>query len=112
MSADNWTVCPRCQKAEEARRELRRKQVEDSYGQVPAAEYLAAVERLTLEEQDGIKETLREDYDVGIDDGVFSVDYRASCSECKYEFSYVYVVAANQIATEAGRTSKAKKKGR
>lgn len=53
MSADNWTICPKCK-----------------------------------------KDTLREDYEVGIRNGVFEVNYGASCvyeghkPGCGFKYSY------------------------
>ena len=33
--------------------------------------------------------TLREDYDIGIDeDGEFEISYWASCEECKFQFKF------------------------
>lgn len=53
MSADNWTVCPKC---------------------------------------GADRETMREDYDIGIESDEFEVDFRASCVQrlggCGFSYSF------------------------
>lgn len=86
MSADNWTYCPKCHAADEAKSVANQKQVAESYGKVAAEEYLKRVAALTTKpERD---ETLREDYEIGIYKGEFSVSYSASCSVCKFSHSF------------------------
>ncbi len=79
MSADNWGLCPNCNK-------LARQTRIAAYGKVSEDEYLALVEASESEEH-----TLREDYEVWTDeDGVFTVDYRCGCAICKFHFEYKY----------------------
>jgi len=98
MSADNWAICPKCKERliEENRKEVAR--VSDAYGKVSEEEY--ARMKADLESTDplnGIKHTLREDYEIGVEsDGTFCVDFRASCSECDFSFSYEREITLDQ----------------
>lgn len=89
MSATNWAECPGC-KAVRIREEMAATRAYvDSYGKVSASEYedlKAAADELKNAPRG---ETLREDYEVWIDDEfVFHVSYGCSCEECGYEHSY------------------------
>ena len=86
MSADNWTFCPNCHKAELDARSKKEESIKQSYGKISADEYLQAIKQ--LEEPIEYEPTLREDYELGINDGVFTVSYRASCSVCNYTFTF------------------------
>lgn len=91
MSADNWTVCPKCGKSAKDEQLARIDAASAAYGKVSAAEY----ERLRVEAAKPLPEeveTLREDYDIGIYRGKFSVDYRASCDACGFEHSFKHEV--------------------
>jgi len=70
MSAYSWRICPRCKiKNDEAN-----------------AKKLSGVEK-----PNELKETLREDYEIGIDeDGLFYVNYGGRCDECGlvYKFNH------------------------
>ncbi len=77
MSADNWAECPRCGgKSRHA------------YGKVSEADY-----RKLLEQP---RETLREDYEIGIYDGKFHIGYRGECCDlsghgfkgCGFKFTF------------------------
>lgn len=76
MSADNWRVCPKCKKTNESKGSL--------YGKVSEEEYLDSLNQLKVDE-----ETLREDYEIGIDErGEFYVDYSCRCQTCGFGFHY------------------------
>ena len=93
MSADNWTVCPKCkEKVEQAQAELLDR-VETDYGKVVASEYLELVEQSQqpIEEQ----HTLREDWEIGIWKGEFCVSYRASCEECGFSHEFEHKRSVN-----------------
>ena len=86
MSADNWTVCPKCkEKAKQAQAALLSR-VETDYGKVAAAEYLELVKqsKQPIEEE----HTLREDYEIGIWEGEFRVFYGARCEECGFSHEF------------------------
>jgi len=91
MGADNWATCPRCK--EKAFQEYHKavKTVSDAYGKVPEEDYQTMKAQLpNLDPNKGEKHcTLREDYDLGIDeDGTFEVSYCAHCKECGFKFDY------------------------
>lgn len=86
MSADNWGICPRCKVVAEASRMAKELAATNAYGKVSADEW----KRLDAEASSPIllDQTLREDFEVGMDeDGTFGVDYRASC-RCGFSFAY------------------------
>ena len=59
MSANNWRICPQCNKS----------------GNVPL--------RPTF------PETMREDYEIWMDkEGFFEVTYSAHCTQCEFSFSF------------------------
>jgi len=86
MSADNWGFCPKCMKQHVKYLEELKKNVEQSYGKVSAEDYLLLTEKLN--NPDKPKDTLREDYDLGISEEKFYVSYRASCKVCGFTFSF------------------------
>ena len=86
MSADNWTYCPKCTEKANIARQAFEKKVKDSYGKVSAEEYLRLTEQ--LKKPDEREQTLREDYELGIVEGRFYVSYRASCTACKFSFTF------------------------
>lgn len=81
MSADNWAICPKCQQI--------KINLSEAYGQVPAEEYLALVEKAKSSKSNY---TLRENYEIGIHKGNFFVDYLASCEVCEFSFTYRYEI--------------------
>lgn len=91
MSADNWTICPRCCEAAEKVKAAKEKKAADAYGKKPMGAYLALQEE--AEKPIAIQQTFREDYEVGIDrDGGngFHVRYSGGCRACKLSFEYKY----------------------
>ena len=92
MSANNWAICPKC---EEIAREVRNaaiQRVVDDYGKIPRDEYTEVVRDSEREYRP--RSTLREDYEIGIRNGVFEVGYRAECEVCglSHEFHHKEVV--------------------
>lgn len=89
MSADNWTNCHKCEEkaAEQWRRD--KKKLDDSYGKIPAEEFLERVQAFPKSPVCKA-DTLREDYDIGIHEGVFYVQYSARCEAdgCSFEHSF------------------------
>lgn len=78
MSANNWTTCPACQ----AKHSSMVDAVKALYGQISAEEYHERMTHVVTEDKRPRKETLREDWEIGIYKGKFTVDYGASCSVC------------------------------
>lgn len=81
MSADNWTKCPKCMPL----RLKERDKIHQLYGRISEQEYseLLRKQQKTIESEDD--NTLREDYKIGIFDGVFTVSYFGYCSRCGFE---------------------------
>lgn len=78
MSADRWSICPKCKR--------QRDDAVSKYGKVSEKEYLAL---LTEQQQAKTFYDLREDWDIGVAvDGVFEVSYACSCSKCGFKFDY------------------------
>ena len=86
MSADNWTYCPKCQEMARKRAEKLNEQIASSYGKVSIENYTALAKEANNPPK--LEETLREDYEVGIYGGEFTVSYTASCNVCKFTFGY------------------------
>lgn len=89
MSADNWTICPRCKKNAEAKAEKAQADLAKLYGKISAADFLARSNALKDAAKEQLEETFREDYQVGMkEDGTFKTDYRGGCTECKFSFVF------------------------
>lgn len=87
MGADHWAICPKCNAANLAAKEKQQLDAGAAYGKVTRAEYLKMLETANAPVE--TKETLREDYEIGVDkNGVFEVAYGCSCSECNFKFHY------------------------
>jgi len=64
-------------------------QAEDSYGKIPAAEYAKMMAEANEEHEP--EETMREDYEIGVDElGEFEAYYRCSCERCGFEFRFTH----------------------
>lgn len=87
MSADNWGICPKCKKNQDAVMDRNIEKVVEAYGKIPEEAYLTMkIELLAVKKTE---DTLRENYELGVnEDGKFIVNYRASCSVCHFKFSY------------------------
>lgn len=97
MSADRWSICPKCKAIQCAKITAainHAKQVaKNAYSKVPAEKYLklhsAIAEAESIPEVG--EETFREDFFVGTDaDGQFTVDYHGECHswECGFKVSF------------------------
>lgn len=82
MSADNWAICPRCNKTYEQKKA----ELHKAYGTVTAEEYSRLLKQVEAERGD--KYTLREDYELGILKGQFYVNYSVFCEACGFAFNY------------------------
>lgn len=91
MSLKNWAICPRCRaKAAAESVDLDRRAAE-SYGKVPAAEYLAM--RARAEQPPPVGETMRERVVAGFTSaGFFQVTYTGHCVICDFTHSYAHCV--------------------
>lgn len=83
MSADNWAICPRCQRDHAKTIEAAQEKARAAYGTLPVEEY----ERLAVEAQviakSEVERTFREDYEIyGAEDGTIIVSYSGHCQNC------------------------------
>ena len=86
MSASNWRECPKCRmKAERAQR-IRLEKAAKNYGKIPQEDWIHQQKHAETEIE--LDQTLREDYQLGIQDIMFLVSYSASCEKCDFEFKY------------------------
>ena len=94
MSADNWSICPKCVVREKTVVEELKKKAELSYGKVTPAEFLSLTNKaLGRERGKNQEKTLREDYKIGMDGyGSFEINYSASCDKCDFKYQYNYVI--------------------
>lgn len=94
MSADNWTVCPRCRLKPEVNHsaikvELMQK-AKEAYGKLPPEEY-EKLKRTAMDYDDNpeLPDNFREDYEQGVlEDGTYFVSYHGECHDCGFKFSY------------------------
>lgn len=94
MSADNWTICPRCMKATRDAATKSAKKLLAAYGKIGADEY---ERRLLVQATTPRKpvDSIREDWEIGMDaDGKFTVVYSCSCDICGFSFEYKAVDSA------------------
>lgn len=98
MSADNWTICPLCEKERKEKKIKDIKNVEEGYGILTKEEYLEAI-RCSENEEERTK-TLREDYEISTDDdGLFSVSYTCHCAECRFTYSFSHKENLEVVST-------------
>jgi len=89
MAARNWGLCPKCTADALRLHEANVKKIDEVYGKISQEDYLKLVKQ--AENPVKIEETLREDYDIGVEqDGKFSILYRCSCEKCGFKHSFKY----------------------
>lgn len=99
MSADRWTICPKCKAKNDADYKAKRAKAEAAYGKVPQAAYLAGLK--DTEKKPELEETLRHDWSIGLNEPaehhplLFEVDYYCSCQVCDFKFHYKKTVDLN-----------------
>ena len=83
MSADNWAVCPRCDRLRTESIAARREAVAKAYGTVPVEEFDTMRAKLEEDSSKRPEPTLREDYEFyGAEEGTVHADYSCHCSTC------------------------------
>lgn len=91
MSADNWTNCPKCRVDHDAALTAEHQRIAALYGKVSVEQFDSARSALaSLEAETEDENTLREDYEIGIWDGVFTVSYRGGCEKCGFEHTFTH----------------------
>lgn len=96
MPANNWTRCPKCDARKETEIAQFEGELKSLYGVISIDEYKQKESSLSelkdkLEDEDELNcLSLREDYELGILDGKFDIIYKASCTECEFEYIYKF----------------------
>ena len=91
MSADNWTICPRCLNNWKTSVNADLEAAKDSYGKIPQEEFIQKLATAEVKAKVMIQPTLREDYEIGADEkGMFGVSYTCTCNVCGFTFRYEY----------------------
>lgn len=89
MSGDNYRDCPLCQHRAEMQRDADIEAVKATYGKVEEWEYRMKLNAAELPIDPETIGTIREDYEVWIDDnGEFGMYFGARCSKCQTEFDF------------------------
>lgn len=89
MSADNWGMCPVCQKRANDDLATRMAAAAELYGKVPAEEWMATQTKAAKPVK--LEYTLREDYEIGLgEDGRFYATYGGSCDVCGLEHRHKF----------------------
>lgn len=100
MGADNWAICPRCRVTTMTNHKIAEQRAKTAYGAVSEDEYHRLLAAAAKEVE--LKQTLREDYEIGIgEDGTFDVNYRSSCDVCGFRYEYV----DNKVAFDEGAST-------
>lgn len=86
MSADNWTICPKCKIKNDKANEKHILDTAAKYGKIPVEEYIQLAKETEMPII--LKPTLREDYEIGMAEKGFYVSYSCQCTECGFSFSY------------------------
>lgn len=90
MSADRWSVCPRCVQLAERGREAAFQKAQQAYGKVDAETYLQLIrdaEKIDPSRQ-RMPSNLREDFCQGLKDGNYISEYYCHCQQCGWKWSH------------------------
>lgn len=90
MSADRWTLCPKCSKTHVSERDRLQAEADAAYGKVPADEFRRLSALVLTADQDGPAETLREDREIGIYGDKFEVNFSSACIACGFKFNFKF----------------------
>ena len=90
MGADNWGKCPQCIKLHNEEVKADHEALMAAYGDIDAGEFARIMRELDIKTNNGVmSNTLRENYELHMSaDGVFTIDYRASCKTCGFSYKY------------------------
>jgi hypothetical protein len=78
MSANNYATCPNCEK----RCTDKIEEVKKLYNVLTVDDYNARLRKALEEDKNQRLYALREDWEIGVYNGAFRVDYTASCDKC------------------------------
>jgi hypothetical protein len=89
VSADKWTVCPKCKIRHEKRIESNEQILAEQYGKIDLVSYKLLEERLGAVPDEYEDEEMREDYELFMDDdGHLYISYSAYCTNDECDFRY------------------------
>lgn len=89
MSANNWSVCPRCAAVSLKHREAKLQRIADAYGKVGLTKFVSMQSEAAENPAEKLDETMREDWELGLDEqGNFYVSYRAHCQQCGFDYRF------------------------
>jgi hypothetical protein len=89
MSAKNYSKCPKCVLARKIDIGNRKDRLKDQYGKLPFATWENEKRQLQEIESTPPEDTLREDYELWIDEhAIFHMYYGARCENCGFEFNF------------------------
>lgn len=89
MSADSWSICPRCLKIAQQAHEGTTAKAEAMYGKVSIEDFekIRAAAKKNIEPED--YRTFREDYEFyGAEQGEVVADYHGECANCHLELTF------------------------
>ena len=86
MSADNWRVCPKCEKRILDERKKRESKIKAMYGKIPEDKYRKKMNGFLKPQK--IEESFREDYDICTEDSILYISYSGRCENCGFNFRY------------------------
>tara|TARA_R110000772_G_scaffold78559_1_gene168541 strand:+ start:3605 stop:3913 length:309 start_codon:yes stop_codon:yes gene_type:complete len=102
MSADRWTTCPACENEKRIDADKLESKLHESYGVVSPAEYDNLKSELTKAQyMEDFDKSLREDYEIGIEGGIFEYEYSCHCKECGFSLTRKIW---EKIDTEGGKS--------
>lgn len=85
MSANRWSMCPNCKAKRAETAEKLRQRARDGYGVLSQEDYLHELREADKIESKLLPDTLREDWEIGLDGLGVRVDYRAYCERCGFK---------------------------
>lgn len=88
MSADNWTICPKCERKDRVDKEKALDIAIINYGKVSAEEYEHAIFKARKGLENEYDPTFREDWEIGLIGDEFAVRYRGSCTNCDFAYKF------------------------
>lgn len=113
MSANRWSICPKCRITNELTREGLRQMVAAQYGKIDPEEWIKA--RDAADKPVELEETFREDFQQGMtEDGEYIVSYSGRCIACSFahKFSHneqVFKVETNIVMPSRPTSGKEKR---
>lgn len=100
MSADNWTVCPRCKARHELKAQKLRAAADHAYGTATIEQWKVLDADAHKAAEPFVEQTFREDYEIsGAEDGAVGIDYRGGCGICGLSCSFKHSIPIEGITS-------------